>query len=63
MVGSVDNDEHTVQGLQVSRDVFDYSDWLQCRGEVFCIYHLAGPGPIRVGDYEGLYYPVAPGHR
>ena len=36
------------------RMYFDYSDWSQCRGEVFRIYRSAGPGSIRVGDYVGL---------
>ena len=44
------------------RMYFDYSDWSQCRGEVFRIYRSAGPGSIRVGDYVGLYYPAAHGH-
>ena len=33
------------------------SDWANCWGEVFQIYRLAGPGPVRVGDLVGLHYP------
>ena len=37
--------------------IMTLSDWKTCFGEVFQIYRRSGPGPVRVGDEVGLYYP------
>ena len=36
---------------------FDGADWNNCWGEVFKMYHSYGAGPIRSGDFVGLFYP------
>ncbi len=35
----------------------DPSDWINCYGEVFQIYRMAGSGDVIVGDIVGIYYP------
>ena len=35
----------------------DDHEWWECHGNVYEIYRAAGPGPIRVGDFIGIYYP------
>ena len=32
-------------------------DWNKCMGQVFEIYHMCGPGEIKVGEAVGIYYP------
>ena len=35
----------------------DDHEWWECHGNVYEIYRAAGPGPIRDGDFIGIYYP------